>query len=346
MVMMRLKSCLFALLSVGLLNIGTANAVDVFEPNTTLKLVVGFSAGGAVDITARNIARFMGQYIPGQPKIIVQNMPGAGSMKAAVWLGSQAPKDGSVFGSLSPSVFTQPLIGISETGFLPSSLAWIGSADSGEFYCLNLKKDGIDTSGFDHNGPTKEFIIGATATVGNSGDFSFLLRNIMGPKIKVVLGYEGITDVIKAMEAGEVDGLCGMIPAGIYAQMAGYVKDGRLNYLLAFAKRNREISFKSAANINDYLRDEDQPAADFIFSQSDFARPFAAPSGVPKDRLDVLRDAFMKTVTSDELNEALGRSEHKMAPVSGQELEKINAQLSSAPPKVLERVKQLLAPVD
>src|SRR3974390_2806703 len=183
-----------------------AAGVADFYSGRTVTVLVGHSAGGGYDLYARMLARFLGRHVPGQPGIVVQNMPGAGGLRAASYLYSVAPKDGSVIATFSRSIPIVPLLAPSAATFDAKKLNWLGSMSGDTSLCLTGGKSPIRTW---QDMLTKPVVMGGQSSGADSDIYARLYKNVLGARIKLVSGYPGTNDITLAMERGEVDGKIG-----------------------------------------------------------------------------------------------------------------------------------------
>ena len=215
-----------------------AQSVEDFYKNKSISLVVGFSVGGGYDLYARHLARHIGKHIPGKPAILPQNMAGAGSLRAANFIYTAAPKDGTAFGTFSRTTGINPLLESGAT-FDGTKFTWLGSVTDDTSLCITW-----------HTSPVKTWkdFIEKPVTLGGQGPssepdiFARLYKNVFGAPIKLVAGYPGTNEIMLAMERGEVDGLCGLSWSTIKGRHAAWLKDKKINLLVQAAfKKEPEI---------------------------------------------------------------------------------------------------------
>ena len=206
-----------------------APAAD-FYAGKTIEFEVGADVGGGYDIYARTLARHIGQHIPGNPTVVVKNMPGAGSGRTAVFISNVAPKDGSTLGALMPGAIIGNLLDDkANTQFDPTKVIYIGSADAGTRVCATYQTSKIKTF---EDALKNRTIIGATAAGGATRDYAYLHNHTSGTKMEVVAGYKGTADITLAMERGEVDGTCGWDWSSVKSQKPDWLRDHKLNLLV------------------------------------------------------------------------------------------------------------------
>ena len=195
---MRLRTisiCTAAATMIALAGPARAQSVEEFYKGRNVSMIIGFSAGSGYDIYARTLARFMGKHIPGHPALIPQNMPGAGSQRAAQYLYGVAPKDGSVIGTISRSMPVEPLLG--DAKFDGRKFTWIGNIADNNSLCATWHTTGIRNW---NDVVTKPFVLGGQGPGSDLDNFALLLRNVFGAKIKIVSGYPGGSEVNLAIE--------------------------------------------------------------------------------------------------------------------------------------------------
>src|SRR5262249_8603847 len=264
--------------------------VEDFYRGKTVSLLIGYSMGGGYDAYGRLLARHFGKHLPGNPNVVPQNMSGAGSLKAANYLYSVAPKDGSVIGTFSRSQGIAPLLDKAE--FDSTKFTWLGSVTDEVSLCVTR-----------YDAPVKTFseLLVTPATFGGEGAgsdpniFALLYRNVFGAKIKIVTGYPGTNEIQLATERGEVDGLCGLSWSTLKGRYPHWLKDKKANILVqAGIKKQPELPDVPSASELAKQADQRQILQLMLIGQA-MARPFAAPPGIPADRKAALIAAFERT---------------------------------------------------
>jgi len=275
-----------------------ADSVADFYKGKTVTIVIGYSPGGGYDAYARALARHYGRLIPGQPNVIVQNMPGAGSLLAANHIYSKAVTDGTVIGMFASQAALEPLFGNTEAKFDPAKFSWIGSMAQEVAYCGVWQTPGAATT-FEEL-MVKETIFGASAPTGTTYQHPAILKNVLGGKIRLIPGYAGSREINLAMQKGEVNGMCALFASSIRAQYKDDYESGKLKLVIQMgAKRSDELG--KFPTVYDFAKTDEQKALlDIHFRQLMLSRPFAAPPAVPADRLAALRDAFAATLKDPE----------------------------------------------
>jgi tripartite-type tricarboxylate transporter receptor subunit TctC len=330
-----------ALAIAGLFACWPVHAQD-FYANKTINFIAGADVGGGYDIYARAIARHIDRYIPGKPTIVVQNMPGAGSKKAAEYMFAQAPKDGTAIAILFPGAIVGPLLEEGPARFDPKQFEYLGTADSSTRVCVTWHGSKIKTFEDAQKG---EGILGASAAGGSSRDYGFMLNNLAGTKFKVVSGYKGSNEISLAIERGEVDGMCGFDWTSIKSQRPDWVQDKKLNILVQMAlEPEEELTKMGVPHIWKFASGENRKVMELIISQQVFGRPFLVPPGTPPDRVKILRDAFAATFKDKEFLADAEKVKIVISPLSGGEVQKVVKSLYEAPKEVVDRAKKAIQP--
>src|SRR5919202_108547 len=230
---------LLAIFAGGLAWAQGANPVADFYRGKTITMIVGYTAGGGYDLYARALARHMGKHIPGNPGFVVTNMPGAGSLTAANYLYSVAPKDGTVIGTIGRGLAMEPLIGKSNVQFDARRFTWIGSGTNEISVCVVSSKSPVKTWEDVFTTPVS---VGGEGSGSDPDTFTILMRNLLGAKLNLVTGYPGGAEITLAIDRGEVDGRCGWSWSAINATRPDWIRDKKLTLLLQMAlERNPEL---------------------------------------------------------------------------------------------------------
>ncbi len=274
----------------------------------------------------------MGRHIPGNPTLIPQNMPGAGSIRAALYLFSVAPKDGSVIGTFARGMASAALIG--EAKFDARQFAWLGSVTKDTTVCISWNTSPIKTW---NDVMSRQFTAGGEGAAGDPDIFAKLYKNVFGAKIRLATGFPGTSDVTLAMQRGEVDGLCGISWSTIKSRYPTWVAEKKINLLLQAApKRDPELPDVPLAA--DFARTPEQrQILDFVVTSELLARPFVAPPGIPADRKAVLRKAFDDTMKDPAFLADAKKTMIDINPESGPEVDAIVASLYALPRDVVEK---------
>jgi tripartite-type tricarboxylate transporter receptor subunit TctC len=301
----------------------------------TLTIVVGFSAGGGYDTYARMLARHLGRHLPGQPNIIVQNMPGASSLKAVQYLDTGAPKDEVVITAFNPGLLAQSLIEPNKIQLKFTDVAWIGSITRDLRACYAWGGTGIKT--WDDLKTVKQFNIGAPAPGTSSYIDAAILKNIFGIAVHHVTGYAGSAEQRLAIERGELDGDCGAwssVPRD-------WISSDKINPFIRFSPLPLPGLPANVPLARDLASGQSAKEALEILSEPDeLGRPYVVSRRVSPDRLAALRAAFDATMTDPEFTADAEKLDIPIiGPISGAAAQKIVDQIYAAPPDLVERVK-------
>jgi tripartite-type tricarboxylate transporter receptor subunit TctC len=324
----------------------SADPVADFYKGKELTIQIGFGAGGGYDATARLFALHAPRHIPGNPSIIVQNMPGAGSMKAANNLATVAPKDGTVLGIFASSTALEPLFGNKAALYDPRKFGWIGSLHRDIASCgvWNSGGQGIKTLP-DLISAKRTVLFGSTSPTAITSQHVWFLKNMFGANVKVVYGYKGTKDVSLAMMRGEVDGSCGMMESSVRGAFDQHIQSGELKIVVQFGRDRAVPYFKDATQMYAMLKTQQQrQLADAVFRMVELARPFAAPPGTPPDRLEALRKAMLETMADPAMVADAKRLAIDFDPVPGDETAQVFSDYYTLPPALLEQARQYTQP--
>ena len=320
-----------------------ARAQDVasFYKGKTITIYVGSSAGGGYDTYARMIARYFGKHMPGNPSVVVSNMPGAGSNLAANYVYNVAPKDGTVIGAIYGGAPLEPLIGKTPVKHDPSKTQYLGSANNDVYVCVARKDAAIQSFDDLFN---KELVVGASNSSSTS-DFPAVLNAVLGTKFKLVLGYPGSREIGLAVDKQEVYGACGLAWPSVAVTNSGWFgPNGTMRVIVqTHVKGHDDLNKLGVPNAMSFAKtDEQRQELELFFSQEVFGRPYVLAPEVPKDRVEALRKAFAETLVDPELRADAERAHLDVEPVSGEDVQKLIAKAYSAPKEVVERVKRAL----
>ncbi len=329
-------ACLISVLSVIAVAVpAAAQSVEEFYKGRTIQMPIGFSAGSGYDIYARLLARFMSKHIPGNPTIIPQNMPGAGSQRAAQYLYSVAPKDGSVFGTISRSMPVEPLLG--DAKFDGRQFTWIGNIADNNSLCATWHTAGIKNWS---DVVTKPFVLGGQGPGSDLDNFASLLKNVFGAKLKLVSGYPGGSEVNLATERREIDGRCGWSWDSIKSTKPEWLRDKKIDLLVVFAFEKAADIPADVPLIMDKAQTEEQRQILRVhLAAQALGRPFAAPPGIPEDRKAALRAAFDATMKDKEFVAETNRVRLEVSPSTGAQIDKLLADIYATPAGVIAKAK-------
>ena len=315
-----------------------------FYQGKNLTIVVGTDAGGGYDIYARTIGRHLGKQVPGKPQVIVQNMPGAGSAKAAEFMYNLAAKDGTAIGLIFPGMVVEPLLQPGKFRFDPTKFEYLGSADSGIRLCVTHKSSKIKTFDDVLKNPST---FGGSAAGSSTTDYAQMLINLAGTKMRVVNGYKSSIDTVLAMERGEVDGICGYDSSSFKAQKPTWYNSPEAHMIIQTSlEPGAELTKIGVPHIWKYITGENRKIAEVIFAQQEFHRPFLAPPGTPPAQLDILRKAFMATLADAEFLAEATKMKLSITPKDHVTVAKLVKQMFASPPDLVAKVNKALKPAN
>ena len=316
-----------------------------FYQGKTVHIVVGSTSGGLYDRWARLFARHMGKYIPGTPDLLVQNMPGGGSMVAANYLYGVAKSDGFTVGMFQTYMYLQQLTGQREVTFDLRKFNWIGSQEKGTMM-LYVRADSPYRSIEDIVKAKEPPKCGASGTTDQSNLMAKILEETIGAKFQVVLGYPGGSEVDLAMERGEV--LCRTTRITVHLSREPFLtwdKKGFDRHLLQ-AGKERDPRIGEVPTIYE-LMDKYKTSqisrrlAQVILAGEELGRPMVAPPGTPPDRVKILREAYARALKDPDLIREVKKSRIEIEPSTGEEVEGLVNEMMNQPPEVIERLKKL-----
>jgi tripartite-type tricarboxylate transporter receptor subunit TctC len=321
-----------------------AQPVEQFYKGRQITMVVGTSPGGINDISARFVARYLGQYIPGNPAIVVENQPGAGGITSANRLANTFPHDGSVIAKLERAVPLLAIQGDPNVHFDPSKLTWLGSLSSyaNDAYLMLVMAPNPVKSIEELKQPGRSVTLGGDNAASSNVIFATIAKEILGLNIKVVSGYTGAAPLFLAMQRGEIDG-----------QVVGYssVRTGQRDLwnrhafraLMQFGRKTRHPDFADIPT-GDELAPDPAARALLNFAELQFfiSLPFAAPPGVPEDRAKALQSAFMQMCKDPEVIGQAVKLGIDMSPIDADAVRTAIANAAATPREIIDRYNALV----
>jgi len=310
----------------------------------SIDLLIGAPAGGGYDIYARALARHYGRHIPGQPAIIPKNMPGAGSGRAAGFISTVAPKDGTAIAAIFPGAVMGPLLEEkAEALFDPTKVNYLGTANNGTRVCVARQGSKITT--FD-DALTQKASFGGVSTNDSTREYGYMHKKTTGAQYDVVSGYSGTAEIALALERGEIDGACGWDWASLKSQRPDWIREHKVNLLLQDGlEPNAELTGMRVPSGFKYIRSEaDRKAVELVVSQQVFLRSYIAPPEIPQELLAVLRAGFDATMKDPQFLEDAQRLRIDVSPLPGAKVQEIVGKLYASPRDVVMRARQIIAP--
>ena len=322
----------------------TSAAAGDYYAGKSIDLLIGAPPGGGYDIYARALARHYGRHIPGQPIIVAKNMPGAASARAAGFISTLAPKDGTAIAALMPGGVVGPLLDEkAETLFDPTKVLYLGTANNGTRICVSRKDSKIKT--FD-DALTQKASFGGVSTSDSTRGYGYMHKKTSGAKYDVVSGYSGTAEIALAMERGELDGVCGWDWASFKSQRPDWIRDHQANLLLQVGlEPNEELTRMGVPSVFKYITNEDdRKVVELIISQQVFQRSYIAPPGLPAEQLDTLRSAFDATMRDQDFLHDAETIRIDIAPLPGAKVQELVQKIYAAPKDVVARARQAINP--
>jgi len=306
-----------------------AETAEDFYRGKTVNILIGFSAGGGYDLYARLLSRHLGRHMPGNPTVVAQNMPGAGSLKAALNVYSVAPKDGLTLATVSRSVVTDPLLIGSNID--PLKLTWLGTITSETSVCATWNTSPVKTW---DDMFKREFTLGSSAVGDDTAGFALIMRNVFGAKVKLVTGYPGGNDVNLAMQRQEVDGRCGWSWTSLKSQKQWLPN---INLLVQFnLERNPDLSNVPMA-LERAKDDQQRQVLRLLIAPQYVGRPFFSSPDIPQERKAALRAAFDETMKDPEFLAEAAKADMEISPVSGAKIDAFIAALYKTQQDVVKK---------
>ena len=319
------------------------SAADYYA-GKTIELIVGGGPGGGYDIYARTVARHLARFIPGEPSIVVKNMPGAGSGKAAQYISAIAPKDGTSMGAVMPGAIMGPLLDDrSKPMFDPTKVHYIGTANSGTRVCATMKTSKIKT--FDDAQKIKAKF-GGSGPNDSTFEYGYLHKHTAGALWDIVAGYRGTPDMALAMERGEIDGICGWDWSSLKSQKPDWLRDNKVNVLLQVSiDPHPELTKMGVPGVFKYVKDDvARQVVELVISQTVFHRSYIAPPETAPEQLAVLRAAFDKTVVDPQFLADAQKMRVDIEPLSGAKVQEVVQKLYASPKDIVARAKKAIRP--
>jgi tripartite-type tricarboxylate transporter receptor subunit TctC len=313
-----------------------AQPIADFYRGKTLSLLVGVGVGGEFDLVTRLLAKYIGRHIPGNPSTVTQNMVGASGMKVLNYLYNQAPRDGTAIVLVQPALPAAQAVGLPGVQYAAEKLNWLGTIAPAVETLVVWHTSGVKTI---EDARERDIVIGATAKGSNTYGFPAMMKEFLGARFKIVTGYASGTQINLAMERGEVDGRDNSW-ASWKATKPDWVKEHKITVLARFGPFVPDLA---APALTDMVENADERRiVELVLSGGQLGRPFAAPPGVPPERVTALRAAFDAVMQDpDFLGEAAALN-LDVAPIGGEALQRIVEQVVSTPKDVASRARHFL----
>ena len=313
-----------------------ADDVAAFYAGKTVRIIVGIGVGSGYDITARMVARHIGNHIPGKPQIMVQNQPGAGSLTMTHQLYNAGPKDGTAIGASFQGLPSAPLLAPETARFEAQKLNWVGSTNRETQITYAWHTVPIRSI---EDIRTTKFVVGSQAPGSSQNDFPVALNKLFGFQFSVINGYESTSKIHLAMERGEVQGIAAVNWSSLTALVPQWITEKKINIFGQFALRPH----RDLANVPMWLdiakTEADRQAMQLLLSRLETGRPFFLPPDVPAARVEAIRRAFDATMKDKGFLEDSDKAKLEIDAMTGEEVARLVAKLDATPPDVVARVR-------
>lgn len=311
-----------------------------FYSGNTVELLIGYSAGGGYDTYGRTLARHLPKHIPGNPAVVVQNVPGAGSLVLMNQLANTLPNDGTVIGSVSSGMPFEPLFGNEQAKYDVEEMSWLGNLLTATSVGVVRKDSGIERW---QDMQTEEVTMGATGSGSNTNTIPRIMAEIFDLKINVIAGYPGANDIILAMERGEVDGLGSRYMSTLLSNTPEWLEsDSDVNILYQLG-REKHPELPNVPLVSDMAQNEtQQQSAKLLGARLVMGRPYVAPPGVPEERLATLRQALEDTANDPEFLADAKKQSMGIDFADAEEMEAFYSEIYQSPDHVVQLVKKAM----
>jgi tripartite-type tricarboxylate transporter receptor subunit TctC len=318
-----------------------AQTVDEFYRGKPITMLVGSGAGGGYDTYARVFARHMSRHIPGNPVIIAKNMPAAAGLAAASTLYTTADKDGSTIAAFTNGAAMEPLFGNAGARYDARAFNWLGSIGKLQNVCATWHESPVKTIAAAR---AREVIVAAAGATSNTAIVPKALNALIGTKFKVIAGYDTGAGLTLSIERGEAEGICGLSWSTIKASRPHWIKDKLLNVIVQMGLQ-KLAELPDVPSALELVTDaESKEVLELILIRQEAGRPFAAPPGVPADRLAALRRAFEATLRDSEFRAEAERTQLEIDPLAASEIETLLARAYGAPKATVQKAAAFVEP--
>jgi tripartite-type tricarboxylate transporter receptor subunit TctC len=317
-----------------------ADPIADFYKGRSISWILSAGAGGGYSSYALAFAPYFSAHIPGNPSIVVQNLPGGGGIRAMLYLNEVAPKDGSTLGLVHSSVPFAPLYGIKAASFDPRKMNWIGSIDASTGICVAWHTSGIATW---QDMLDKQFTVGGSGAGSQMETMPEMLNKLFGTKIKVVSGYKGGNDIYLAMERGEVQGRCGGLISSIKSTRPDWFPEKQVNVPIQIATARNPI-FPDVPTVMELAKDDrTKKILQLVLAPLEMDRPILAPPGTPPDRVAALRDAFHAAMNDPGFIAEAEKDHLEIREISGLRIAQVLDEAYAMPPEITKAATQAMS---
>ena len=326
-------------IGIAFIAIHSVSWADNFYAGRTVTVIVGYGPGGGYDLNARLLARHLGKHIPGNPNVVVQNMAGAGSVRAANYVFKSAVQDGTVIAAVNQTLPLYALIGGEGIQFDPTKLQWLGSIEASNSVLVTFKSSTISNLA---QAKERDVPLGGSGVGSDSNLHATALNNLLGTRFKVINGYQGAGDIHLAMERGEVAGRAGITWSSIVASNKRWLTENRINVLVQLGL-SRDPDLPDAPLLTELVSNpDDKQLARLLTVPVAVGFAYWVGPNVDKERLGVLRTAFERVLSDKEFLADAAQSSMRLAPKSGAEIETLLAETTKVSKSVLDRFASMV----
>jgi len=312
------------------------DVVADFYKGRQVSILVGSSAGGSASLYAQALARHMSRYLPGNPGLVVQHVPGAGGLVAANTIANTAPRDGTAFAITSRTTAIEPLLGNRNAKFDGRQFSWLGTANVEYTTCFAWHSAAVKTL---PDVMSRELIVAGTGADATEVVWPKAANRLIGTKFKIVLGYPGSTEMLLALERGEVEGNCGLGWTFLKLRKAAWLREKKINILFQWSLRKHPDLPDVPLIIDSARTAEDRQVFEFLLATQEMGRPFFAPPDVPAERIKALREAFAQTLRDPQFLADADKMGIEVQHVGGGEVQALVARIYASSPEVIARAK-------
>jgi tripartite-type tricarboxylate transporter receptor subunit TctC len=314
-------------------------SVAEFYRGKTINLDIGSSVGGGYDIHGRLLARHIGKYIPGNPTVVPRNVEGAGGLRLANILYNSAPRDGTLFGIVFRSVPFELLLGNKAAQYDATKFTWIGSTSNEVSICVAWHTSGVTSIEDLRN---KELLVGSTGPNADTSIFAKVINGVLGTRMKIITGYPGGNEISLALERGELGGRCAWSWSAVKATRLAWVEQKQMHIFVQLPL-SKHPDLPHVPLVIDLTRtDVERDIAKLVFARQQFAWPFVAPPGVPKDRADALRAAFNATMQDKAYLADADKAKLEIMPVAGEDITRLISEVHATPAEIVHKTIDML----
>ena len=333
---MRMRSWIAAGVGFALAGSAQAQTAEEFYKGRQIQMVVGYEVGNDYDVGARLLARYLSKELPGNPTVVVQNMPQASGVVAANYMTLKAARDGTVIGGISRNLPSQAMMKLPNIEADPRKFIWLGATSFPGRVCVASSAAPVKTAA---DLFTTDLLTGAAGTGSSTDIVPTVISRVLGMRFKMIQGYRGAGDILLAVDRGEVHAVC--MSLGQFRTSEQKFKEGKLRYLLR-AEESPLPGVPDVPSIYDFTKtDEQRQLMRYVFSSTEFGRPYLFPPGVPQDRVDFMRKAIEHAVKSPELIAEAQRMKLDMVYRPPEHLEQVVSNLYATPAATVEKAKQI-----